>query len=149
MCRFAVGDSLAWDMIEIILDEFWDEINDTLYFLPGSQRLILAKSEEMDDGLGEDDLTYLKVNLLIFEYLDLLDPSTNTHILKDVDSDVDDSWFTRLVRHLQTINITLKFIDRPHTHQTSLSYTFTPWTTSIYLNYARHSGHFEFSFAHY
>ena len=149
MRRFAVGDSLAWDMIEIIFDEFWDEINDTLYFLPGSQWLILAKSEEMDDGLGEDDLTYLKVNLLIFEYLDLLDPSTNTHILKDVDSDVDDSWFTRLVRHLQTINITLKFIDRPHTHQTSLSYTYNLCTTYIYLNYARHSGHFEFSFAHY
>jgi hypothetical protein len=45
----------------------------------------------MDDSLGEDDLTYLKVNLLIFQYFDLLDPSTNTHILKDVDSDVDDS----------------------------------------------------------
>jgi hypothetical protein len=67
--------------------------------------------------------------LLIFQYFDLLDPSTNTHILKDVDSDVDDSWFTRLIRHPYTINITLKFIHRPNTHQASLFYTYTFWIT--------------------
>jgi len=129
MCRFAIGDSLAWNVIEIIFDEFWNQIDNTLYLLSGRQWLILAKSEEMDDGLGEDDLTDLKVNLLIFEYFDLLDPSPNTHILKDVNCDVDDSWFTRLVRHPHSINITLKFINRPKTHQISLSYSYALWFT--------------------
>lgn len=77
-------------MIKIIFDKFRDEVDDSLYLLACSECLILAKSKQMDDSLGEDDLTYFKVNLFIFKYLDLLNPSSNTHILKDVYSDVDD-----------------------------------------------------------
>lgn len=43
----------------------------------------------MDDSLGEYDLTYFEVDLLIFKYFDLLDPPADSYILEDVDSDVD------------------------------------------------------------
>ena len=115
MSRFTICYSLPWDMIKIIFDKFRDEVDDSLYLLACSECLILAKSKQMDDSLGEDDLTYFKVNLFIFKYLDLLNPSSNTHILKDVYSDVDDCWFTRLIWHVYLLNITLKFINRPIT----------------------------------
>jgi hypothetical protein len=76
-------------MIEIVFDKFRNKIDDTLYLLTCSECLILTKSKQMYDSLGEYDLTNFKVNLLIFKYFDLLNPSSNTHILEDIDRDVD------------------------------------------------------------
>ena len=94
MNSFPIGDCLTWDVIEVIVDDFGDKINDPLYFLTSTQSLVLAETEEMDNGLREYDFAYLKVYLLTLEYLDFLNPPPNAYVLEDVDGNVDDGRFT-------------------------------------------------------
>jgi hypothetical protein len=42
MYSFSVGDGLSRDMIEIVVDDFSYEIDDSLYFLSRSEFSILA-----------------------------------------------------------------------------------------------------------
>jgi len=84
-------------VVEVILDEFGDEVDDPLYLLPSGERLVLAKPEEMDDGLREDDLADLEINLLVLEYLNLLNPAVDAHVLEDVDGNVDYRGFVGLL----------------------------------------------------
>ena len=77
-------------MVEVVVDNFGDEVDDSLYFLSCRKRVVLAQPEEVNDGFWEDDFAYFEVDLLVFEDLDLLDPATDAHVLEDVDCDVDD-----------------------------------------------------------
>lgn len=43
----------------------------------------------MYDGFRKDDFAYFKIDLLIFEYFYLINPSFNTHILKNVNGQID------------------------------------------------------------
>ena len=81
-------------MIEVIVDDFGYQINDSLYLLASAKSLILAETEEMNNGLGEYYFAYLEVYLFVLEDLDLLDPPPDAHVLEDVDSNVDDGRFT-------------------------------------------------------
>jgi hypothetical protein len=37
MCGFTIGDGFSRDMIQVIFDEFCDEIDDSLYFLSSGE----------------------------------------------------------------------------------------------------------------
>ena len=89
MNDFTTSDGLTRDVVEVIVDDFGDEVDDTLYFLSSRQGYILAQAEEMDDGLGEDDFANFEVDLFIFEDLNLLNPAADANILEDVDGDVN------------------------------------------------------------
>lgn len=91
---FAVGDGFAGNVIEVVFDDFGDEVDDALYFLSCGERLVFAESEEVNNGFWEDDLADFEVDLFIFEDLDFLDPPADPHILEDVDGYVDDVRFS-------------------------------------------------------
>jgi hypothetical protein len=59
--------------------------------------MVLAESEQVNDGLWKYYLANLEIDLLIFEDFYLLDPSSDAHILEDVDGYVDYRRLTRLV----------------------------------------------------
>ena len=85
---FAVGDGLPRNVVEVVFDEFGDEVDDTLDLLAGAEALVLAQPEQLDYGLREDYLADLEVDLLAFQDLDLLDPAPDPHVLEDVYRDV-------------------------------------------------------------
>ena len=97
---FATGDGFATDVVEVIFDDFGDEVDDSLYFLAGRKGLVLAESEEVDDGFWKDDLAYLEIDLFVCEDLNLLNPATNAHILENVYRNVYDR---RLARTLLSL----------------------------------------------
>lgn len=98
----SVGDGFPRDMVEVVLDDFCDEVDDSLYLLAGGERVVLAESKQVNDGLREDDLADLKVDLLIFEDLYFLYPPPDPHILEDVDGDVNDVRLARALVPLHT-----------------------------------------------
>ena len=89
MYGFAIGDGLPRDMVEIVVDDFGNEVDDTLYFLASRKGAVFTKSEKVDDGLGEYDFAYLEIDLLVLKDLYFLDPTTDANVLEDVDGDVD------------------------------------------------------------
>lgn len=103
MGDFTVGDGFAGDVVEVVFDDFGDEIDDALYLLASGEGVVFAEPEEVDDRFWENDLADLEVDLFIFQNLDFLDPPPNAHVLEDVDRDVDDVRFPRpfdSLRHL-------------------------------------------------
>jgi hypothetical protein len=77
-------------VVEVIVDDFGYQIDDSLDLLACCQRLVFTEPEEMNDGLWEDDFAYLEVDLFVLEDFYLFDPSPNANILEDADGDIDD-----------------------------------------------------------
>ena len=75
-------------MVQVVFDDLGNQVDNSLDFLAGSQGVVFADPEEVDDRLWENDLAYLKVNLLVFQDFYLFDPATDAHVLKDVDRQV-------------------------------------------------------------
>lgn len=80
-------------MVEIVVDYFGNKIDDSLDLLTCGKSLVFTKAEKMNDSLRKDDFAYLEVYLLIFEDFYLLNPSSNTHVLKNIDCDVNNGRF--------------------------------------------------------
>jgi hypothetical protein len=87
---YSISYGLTAYMVEIVFDKFGDQIDDSLYLLPGSHLLVLRQPEQMNDCLREDDFAYLEVDLLVLQYLHLIDPPLDSHVLENVDGQVDD-----------------------------------------------------------
>lgn len=86
---FAVGNRLARDVVEVVFDEFADEVDDSLNLLSCCEGVVLAESEEVDYCFREDYFADLEVDLLVLQDLNLFDPAPDAYVLEDVDGDVD------------------------------------------------------------
>lgn len=78
-------------MIKIIFDQLRNQIDHSLYLLPCIQFLILVYTNELNNCLWKDDFADLEIDLLVFEDLDLVYPTFNTHVLEDVYGEVYDN----------------------------------------------------------
>ena len=83
MVAVALSDSLAWDMVEIELNDGGDFLNDFLYFLAGGEGG-LWDFEDIDHAVWEDNFINLKVYILMPQRLDLPDVPLDAHIVEDV-----------------------------------------------------------------
>lgn len=90
MSGVTAEDSLSRDVVEVILDLLGDEVDDGLYLLAGGEIGVFVDADGLDRCLREDDLADVDVDLLIFKYFNVVDPSLYPHVLEHVDRQVYD-----------------------------------------------------------
>lgn len=82
MTEFSLWDGRTRNVIEIILEKVANNVNDCLYFF--SVRLwSFTKAKQLYHGLREDNFAYFEVDLIIFEYINLINTPFDPNILKD------------------------------------------------------------------
>lgn len=89
MTKFPFGNGLSGDVVKIVLQDFSNNIDDSLYFL-SIGLWTFAEPKELDHGLRKDDFTDFKVDLVILEYIDSVDDSLDSDILENDYHEVDD-----------------------------------------------------------
>jgi len=89
MTKFPFRNGLSGDVVKIVLQDFSNNIDDSLYFL-SIGLWTFAEPQELDHGLRKDDFTDFKVDLVILEYIDSVDDSLDSNILENDYHEVDD-----------------------------------------------------------
>lgn len=82
MTEFSLCYSLTRYVIQIILQKVSNDINRSLYFLWVALRAF-TKTQQLYHCLWKYNLTNFKINLIIFEHVDLINAPFYTHILEN------------------------------------------------------------------
>ncbi len=84
MMRVTFCDVFSGDVVKVVFDGLGNEVDDALYLLASGEVWVLIDADELDDGLWEDDLADVNIDMLAFEDFYLVDPSLYPNVLEDV-----------------------------------------------------------------